>query len=144
MTLDDGVLVIGPGEGRTFQLGPDRRMDFKVLGEQTGGAFSFADGPAGAGFQPPAHIHATQEEAFYIIDGLVDFIVAEKTVRAEPGTFVIVRRGTMHSFKVVGPSAARMLTMFSPAGEEEKQFEALEQNADRIDWSSGEWFKRTP
>lgn len=135
------VLVVGPEESRSFQLGPDRRMDFKVLGDQTDGAFSFADGPANPGFQPPAHIHIDQEESFYVVDGLVDFIVGEETIRAERGSFVMVRRGTMHTFRIIGPEPARILTLFTPAASEVQQFAALEANADRIDWSTGEWFK---
>lgn len=132
---------MGPNEGRSFQLGPDRRMDFKVLGDQTDGAFSFADGPANPGFQPPAHVHADKEESFYVIDGTVDFFVGDETIRAEPGTFVFVKRGTLHSFKIVGPETARIITLFTPAVAEEQQFAALEANADRIDWSTGEFFQ---
>ena len=62
----------------------------------------------------PLHVHAEHEEAFYVLDGLIDFTVEDDLIRAGSGTFVLVPRGTTHAFEVVGDAPARYLCIFSP------------------------------
>jgi uncharacterized cupin superfamily protein len=37
---------------------------------------------------PPPHIHHQQEEAFYVLEGTFSFLSGDKTINAEPGTFM--------------------------------------------------------
>jgi hypothetical protein len=67
---------------------------------------------------PPPHIHHAEDETFILLDGVVDFHVADDVHRAEPGSVVFVPRGTRHHFSNAGDNAARMLFMYSPAGME--------------------------
>jgi quercetin dioxygenase-like cupin family protein len=62
----------------------------------------------------PPHAHNENEEAFYVLDGVIEFAVDGERIRADSGTFVLVPRGTTHAFEVVGSSAARYLCIVSP------------------------------
>ena len=45
---------------------------------------------------PPAHVHAAEDDAFYVLDGELVFEVAGEEVTASTGTFVLVPPGGAH------------------------------------------------
>lgn len=47
---------------------------------------------------PTQHIHKTEEEAFYILEGAVNIKIGEQTIRGTVGSFVLIPRGTVHTF----------------------------------------------
>jgi quercetin dioxygenase-like cupin family protein len=60
------------------------------------------DAPEGAG--PPPHCHAW-DEAFYVIQGAVDFNCGGIASTVTAGGFVHVPGGTVHSFRYASPTA---------------------------------------
>lgn len=74
--------------------------------QQTGSlGFTIQSGAEGAG--PPPHCHPW-DEAFYVLDGSIEFEAGDHTVLAETGTLVHVPGGTTHAFRY-GPGGGRML-----------------------------------
>ena len=70
------------------------------------------------GLEPPLHVHAREEEAFYILEGEVEFeLDGERTV-ARPGAFVMLPRAVTHGFAAL-TDVVRMLSLFAPGGAEE-------------------------
>lgn len=65
------------------------------------------EGPAGSG--PPPHHHGW-DEAFYVLEGTVDFGVGEQSLTATTGTFVHLPAGTSHWFRF-GANGGRMLSL---------------------------------
>jgi quercetin dioxygenase-like cupin family protein len=65
-------------------------------------------------FQVPPHTHDDHLDSFYVLDGEVEFPLAEGTLRAEPGTFVAAPPGTQHGFRTHGPGRARVLNFHAP------------------------------
>ena len=63
-----------------------------------------------------AHLHADEDDAFYIIEGEMTFTLGEAEVRAPPGTFVLVPPGVPHGFHNDGRDPVRMLNIHAPAG----------------------------
>jgi mannose-6-phosphate isomerase-like protein (cupin superfamily) len=110
------AVVRGPGEGRVLP-GPEG-LTLKAGAEETGGAIAVLEATSAPGFGPPRHIHHRNDELFYVLAGEFLFLVGERLVRAAPGTFVFIPRGTVHAPKVVGPGAGRVLTAFVPGGQE--------------------------
>jgi hypothetical protein len=47
---------------------------------------------------PPAHSHPGNEEAYFVLEGTVEFHVEDKVFEAEDGTFVLVHAGEAHTF----------------------------------------------
>jgi mannose-6-phosphate isomerase-like protein (cupin superfamily) len=64
----------------------------------------------------PAHVHAKEDELFYILEG--DHIVnrGELEFRVGPGDTVFLPRGIPHAQRRVVPGEGRMLVVCSPAG----------------------------
>jgi quercetin dioxygenase-like cupin family protein len=80
--------------------------------EETGGAYSLTEHLVTAASNPPMHVQVDEDEAFYILDGEVEFVVDGQTVVAKPGAFAFVARGAAHLFRVLTPTA-RMLVICS-------------------------------
>ena len=79
---------------------------------ETGGAYNLTEHLVTAASNPPVHVQVDEDEAFYIVDGTVEFEVDGTTSAAEPGTFAFVARGCAHTFRVLTPTA-RMLVICS-------------------------------
>ncbi len=60
------------------------------------------DAPEGAG--PPPHSHPW-DEAFYVINGEVEFQLGGSVKKVAAGGFVHIPSGTVHSFRYVSPTA---------------------------------------
>lgn len=114
MSFSDGSIVLGPGEGRTIPVLGDS-YTYKVVSGDTRGAYSLVEITV-MGDGPPLHIHKTEEEAFYIIEGELTVRVGERTVKGTAGSFVLVPRGVVHTFSKAGTPTAKVLVLISPAG----------------------------
>jgi quercetin dioxygenase-like cupin family protein len=57
------------------------------------------------------HIHREHADAFYVLEGEMDFHVAGESVPASAGWFVLSPPGVVHGF---GPGSARMLNFHAP------------------------------
>lgn len=110
MTAGQGS-VFGPGEGRRFWGG----MSDATVKIASGTAdFSVFETSLPPGVhEPPAHVHNSYDEAWYIIEGTVEFLLGERRVRQGAGSFVFVPRGLSHAFGNPGPDAARILIIGS-------------------------------
>jgi quercetin dioxygenase-like cupin family protein len=106
------------GHGKTYSAVGDKYV-MLATGEQTGGAYCLAEATVPPGGGPPPHYHTREEEAFYVLEGEITFVVDGRTVVGTPGTFVQIPRGTPHAFKNHSAAPARMLIQCVPAGFEE-------------------------
>lgn len=97
---------------------------FLVSTEETNGAFATLEKTIRPQNGPPPHIHHTNDETLYVMEGTFSFVVGEQIVKAESGAYVYVPRGTVHTFTNIGASAGRLLVTVTPSGFE-KYFEAI-------------------
>jgi quercetin dioxygenase-like cupin family protein len=81
---------------------------------ETGGSWSLFEEEIPLGMGPPAHRH-DWDEAYYILDGEVDFQVDGHAVKSSRGDFNYLPRGTVHGFKGASETAARVLIFAAPA-----------------------------
>lgn len=111
-TLSGGTLVLRPGEGEAFDVGPDR---ITVRARSRAGRFELAEYAAAPGVPgPPLHRHGELEETWYILDGEVRFRVGDEDLVLGAGDSAFVPAGAVHTFRV-GAAPARWLGIFSPA-----------------------------
>jgi mannose-6-phosphate isomerase-like protein (cupin superfamily) len=108
--------ILGRGEGEKRYTARGSVMFFKALAEQDGGDFSLMERtlPAG-GRRPPPHRHTDCSEAYFVLDGLVSVMVSGEELTVGPEGFVLVPRGTGHTFGNSSERAARLLVMHAPA-----------------------------
>ena len=103
---DDVKTVFGAGDAYRFLITGKESDDKYFVME--------ADIPPGAG--PPPHIQTREEEAFYVLAGVVTFRAGGEKHVGTVGTFLHVPRGVPHHFKNESDAPARLLIWFSPAG----------------------------
>ena len=60
------------------------------------------------------HTHADHVDAFYVLEGVVEFLVGDEPRRAGPETFVAAPPGTTHGFRNPGPEPIRFLNLHTP------------------------------
>jgi mannose-6-phosphate isomerase-like protein (cupin superfamily) len=113
--MRDGATVFEAGEG-TLLSARGSAMFFKATHASTNGAFSLMERtlPPGAR-KPPPHIHTNCEEAFYVLDGEVEFAVGTEVVIGRRDSFVLVPGGVAHTFGNAGAAQARLLVIHAPA-----------------------------
>ena len=107
---------MGSGEGEKRYTARGSVMFFKALAEQDGGDFSLMERtlPPG-GRRPPPHRHTNCSEAYFVLDGLVSVVVEDEELTLGPEGFVLVPRGTGHTFGNSSERDARLLVMHAPA-----------------------------
>jgi mannose-6-phosphate isomerase-like protein (cupin superfamily) len=108
--------ILGPGEGRAQFSARGSVMYFKALAELDDGDLSLMERtlPPG-GRRPPAHRHVNCSEAYFVLDGEVTVIVEDEELRLGPEGFVLVPRGTAHTFGNAADGPARLLVIHAPA-----------------------------
>ena len=121
---EQGAVGVYPDGGRSIWL-LGMLATFKAVSEETDGEYSLYEltVPPQLGALP--HIHHAETEAFYVLDGQVEFLKGERTVRAGVGGFVFIPRGVVHGFKNVGQKPARCLGIVTPGGLAEKLLTGL-------------------
>jgi quercetin dioxygenase-like cupin family protein len=65
-------------------------------------------------FEVPPHVHDDHTDAFYVLDGEVEFTRGEDVLRARPGTFVAAPPELRHGFRNPGSARARVLNLHAP------------------------------
>lgn len=68
---------------------------------------------------PPRHVHANEDETFYVVSGTVEFWLEGESQTASSGEAVFIPRGREHTFHVRSPEPANLLTVLTPGGFEE-------------------------
>ncbi len=116
-SLTQGGVYVGRGGGKSFWLLTDLHT-FKIVGDDTNGAFTVAELTADPNLGPPPHIHRHCDESFHILEGTFDFSLAGQVFSAGPGSFVYLPKGVVHTHRAGGGVSARALVIQAPAGVE--------------------------
>jgi len=101
---------------------------FKVPTAQTAGGLFMIEHmhllPGG----PALHLHHSQEEWFYVMEGEVAFQVGDQRLQLRPGESVLAPRGVPHTFSSISAAPSRMLIAFTPAVKMEQYFRDAEKS----------------
>jgi mannose-6-phosphate isomerase-like protein (cupin superfamily) len=103
------VSVLAPGEGETIRPGFEIKVGRPelVLTEAR-----YAPGDTG----PDPHVHHDHVDAFFVLEGELEWRVGPSLEphRGGPGTFILVPRDVLHTFRNPGPGEARFLNLHAP------------------------------
>jgi mannose-6-phosphate isomerase-like protein (cupin superfamily) len=109
--METTTLIRGRDEGEATWFF-NALMTTKASTTETAGAYSLTEHLVTAASNPPMHVQVDEDEAFYVLDGVIEFEVDGSLVTATPGTFAFVARGAAHRFRVL-TDTARMLVICS-------------------------------
>lgn len=103
------------GDGDIIDAVGDRYR-FLVESEQTGGTYAMWHATISPGGGPPLHTHSREEEAFYVLEGEIQFEADGNEFLGEPGSFVNLPSGSRHRFRNQTDRDAEVLILVAPAG----------------------------
>jgi mannose-6-phosphate isomerase-like protein (cupin superfamily) len=103
-------IVIAPGQGH--RLG---NVEFLARTADTP-RFNLGIIEIAPGRELESHVHAGEDDAFYILEGELTFVFASDTATAGPGSFVLVPPEVRHGFRNDTAEPVRMLNVHAPAG----------------------------
>jgi mannose-6-phosphate isomerase-like protein (cupin superfamily) len=89
--------------------------EVKAAAADTAGQYTLVETTAPPGLEAPPHVHYTEDEGFYVLEGNVTIVVGDETVELTSGQHAIGPRDIPHRF-TVGPDGARMLWVLTPGG----------------------------
>ena len=109
-------MTTGPrGESPAEQAPYARRMSRESSVSYMDCLFSILAGTE----QTSRHVHYTDDEGFYVLEGELTFYVGEQRYAAGPGTFVFLPHGVAHSY-TFETDVVRMLSIVAPGGLERR------------------------
>ena len=108
--MSDRAIIVPPGQGS--RVG---NVEFLARTADTP-RFTFGIIDFAPGRELEAHVHDDEDDAFYILEGELTFLLDDGPVTAPPGTFVLVPPGVRHGFRNDGDVAVRILNIHAPAG----------------------------
>lgn len=103
-----------PGEGVAVGVLRSKSV-FKVLPEQTNGAYAVLEQDIPAGHGPPLHVHKHETEIFYVLDGQFELTLGTEKLTAGAGAMVVAPRDIPHTFRNVGTQPGKLLLTVIPA-----------------------------
>lgn len=83
---------------------------------RTANTFCMVEFLQGVGFATPLHVHHTQDEIFYVLDGTMHGVCDDAEWFAHKGAFVWLPKGSVHGWAVYGDAQVRSLAMTLPGG----------------------------
>ena len=94
----------------------DGLITVKASGEDTDNRWTVLEYLLPPGQLSPPHVNHAEDEAWYILEGAVNFRCGDRAFKAIAGSFVFAPKDVVHGFQVDGSGAARMLVFASPTG----------------------------
>jgi quercetin dioxygenase-like cupin family protein len=130
MELDvaQGVFL-GPGEGE--------RLNERIVVKIERPEISVNEVAVGPDFEGPGpHFHKEHVDAFYVLEGQLEFTNGTETLLAGAGTSVAIPPNIVHGFTNPGPGGARYLNIHAPDGGFIEYIRRLTSDGVRVDWDS--------
>lgn len=100
------------GEGKKHDIGIDVTVKAGEARSTNGAAV--IEFVTRKGEEPGDHVHDSEDEMFYVVDGRITFLCAGKRFNAGPGGFVFLPRGLSHNYLIRGKKPVRLLVITAP------------------------------
>ena len=107
-----GAILLHPGEGERFAS--QHRVATVKIGREELAVIEFELEPSFEG--PDLHVHDDHTDAFYVLEGEIEFQVGETKSVGGPGTFVAATPGVLHTF-TNGGGRSRLLNIHAPSAD---------------------------
>jgi mannose-6-phosphate isomerase-like protein (cupin superfamily) len=109
-------VLLATGEGERLPMG-QAWVAIKATGEDTAGTLYLGEVEIPPGFQgPPPHVHDKLHDMFLVLEGTLTMRLGDEQLEVEPGTFVCVPPGVVHTFSNPSDAPVRFLNFNTPAG----------------------------
>jgi mannose-6-phosphate isomerase-like protein (cupin superfamily) len=91
-------------------------VEIRIPTAATAGSMSVFESVVAPQSAPPMHIHAREDEFFYVLSGQFQFWCGDESFTGGPGTTALFPRGIAHTYKNIGSEDGRLLVTVTPGG----------------------------
>jgi quercetin dioxygenase-like cupin family protein len=110
-----GVVVQHADEGEAiWAMGS--LFEVKAGAEDTDGELSAMLVTQPPGIATPLHVHSREAEAFFVLDGTLDYEAGGELFHLAAGAFIWLPLGVPHRFRTTGERPVRFLALGAPGG----------------------------
>ncbi len=132
--------------------GADRYGENRIIGVSTS-AFKVSTADSGGDLfvmehkmtkkgGPPRHLHHTEDEYFYALEGEYIVEVGSDRFHLKSGDSLLAKRQIPHAWAFVGDTPGRLLISFAPAGKMEAFFTEMEKRREHAYGTDAEFHRR--
>ena len=89
----------------------DTRVTIRLSSTEGADGLSVLEHQAPPGDSPPLHVHRSEDETFYVLDGELLLKIGETQMAARPGDTLRAPKGVPHTYRVESAAGARWLTI---------------------------------
>ena len=111
---EDRFIMLAPGDVRPGRFPLPPAFAVKATTEDTEGRFSLLE--VSLAMDIPRHVHATEDEVGYVLDGEVEIEFADRTYWAATGSSFLLPHGVPHAIRRASETPPRVLQISSPGG----------------------------
>jgi mannose-6-phosphate isomerase-like protein (cupin superfamily) len=112
-------VVLAPGQGRTYPMGPISAV-FKADGQETAGRYSISEWWLEPHTQGPGPHHHPEDDVFFVLQGTMSFLVDHEWIDAPAGSLVLVPAEITHDFENRTEQTCGALNISAPGNFEER------------------------
>jgi quercetin dioxygenase-like cupin family protein len=94
-------------------------VSIKVAGTETGDQYTVISGQTPPLGGPPLHVHLSDSETFYVVEGTFLFELDGVIHHANTGDVVHIQPGVKHLYQNIGTEPGKLLLVVAPAGLDE-------------------------
>ena len=98
-----------PGGISRVVVGPDVRQQSRPAALNSERLVVHTNEYEPGGTSGDGHVHADQEQAFFILEGQMEATVGDEVITAEPGDLVLLPRNVWHKHRNTGDGALKFL-----------------------------------
>jgi len=121
--------IVRKGEGRTVHYAGNL-MQWKLEEDHSHGFCSVVEVIMRRDEEPPLHVHAREEEMYFLQEGEVTFYVGSEVLEAKPGDAVLLPRKVPHALSVSKQSQmAKLILLVWPSNSLAGYFDTMGQDA---------------
>ncbi len=129
-------IVFEETDGEVYDTGAVR---LRLLAQSPDQPIAITDNTVPPGFPGPVrHRHARMTDIFYVLEGELAIELEGEWHILDPGSFVLVPPGVIHTFANRGTVPARFLNIYQPSGNEQYLKEAVKRMVEGHPWSPTE------
>ena len=103
--------VLKEAEGRSYRWGPGYLFTIKARVDGMNADVAFIEFATEKGKEPPSHVHAGEDEIFYLLSGELTVDCGGDSLDAGPGDFVFLPRDVPHSYTIKTDGLVHMLVV---------------------------------
>ena len=111
---DEQLVVREPGTGRATWAMESLFEHLLEPGQSQRLGVALVTQPPGVA--TPLHRHDKEAEAFYVLEGRLDYQAGDDLYELRAGSFIHLPQGLPHAFRIRGETPARFLALTAPAG----------------------------